>query len=175
MTVEGHWTTLREYCRVLDSRSSALSSPWTPRTGTQRSGRSSSSRGLISSRLRPGNIQGKNLPIAYVISWFFTLFELKFFYYVNWELDLTRIINIFRRQAKWMKRRFLLESRDAPPVYRVNSSDPEHWQQNCFDPAVSILSAYLEGSTPEAQPLARISVPKEEHDENRRNGVLTSF
>jgi len=73
-----------------------------------------------------------------------------------------------RRQAKWMKRRFLLESRDAPPVYRVNSSDPEHWQQNCFDPAVSILSAYLEGSTPEAQPLARISVPKEEHDENRR-------
>ena len=35
-----------------------------------------------------------------------------------------------RRQAKWIRRRFLTNIRDSPPVYRVDSSDPKLWKQN---------------------------------------------
>ena len=33
-----------------------------------------------------------------------------------------------RRQAKWIRRRFLTNIRDSPLVYRVNSSDPKLWK-----------------------------------------------
>ena len=34
-----------------------------------------------------------------------------------------------RRQAKWIRRRFLTDIRDSPPVYRVDSSDPKLWKE----------------------------------------------
>ena len=34
-----------------------------------------------------------------------------------------------RRQAKWIRRRFLTNIRDSPPVYRVDSSDPSLWKE----------------------------------------------
>ena len=34
-----------------------------------------------------------------------------------------------RRQAKWIRRRFLTNIRDSPLVYRVNSSDPKLWKE----------------------------------------------
>ena len=50
-----------------------------------------------------------------------------------------------RRQAKWMRRRFVVSGREAPPVYRVDSTRPELWQENCYLPAQQILqeSIYL--------------------------------
>jgi len=62
-----------------------------------------------------------------------------------------------RRQAKWMRRRFVQTDREVPPVYRVNSTIPELWQQNCYLPAETILKAYLNQTVPEVQPLERIS------------------
>lgn len=44
-----------------------------------------------------------------------------------------------RRQAKWMRRRFVVSGREAPPVYRVDSSRPELWKENCYLPALQIL------------------------------------
>ena len=34
-----------------------------------------------------------------------------------------------RRQAKWIRRRFLTNIRDSPPVYRVDSSNPRLWNE----------------------------------------------
>ena len=34
-----------------------------------------------------------------------------------------------RRQAKWIRRRFLTNVRDSPPVYRVDSSNPSLWSE----------------------------------------------
>ncbi len=73
-----------------------------------------------------------------------------------------------RRQAKWMKNRFLAENREAPPVYRVDSSDPARWQENCLHPAAEILTAYLEGRLPALAPLARFSVAGGAEDEHKK-------
>ena len=56
-----------------------------------------------------------------------------------------------------MRRRFVQTDREVPPVYRVNSTIPELWQQNCYLPAETILKAYLNQTVPEVQPLERIS------------------
>lgn len=60
-----------------------------------------------------------------------------------------------RKQAKWVKSRFLLTERDPPPVYRVNSTYPEQWEENVFSPAEEILTAFLEGRKPPVSPLEK--------------------
>ena len=78
---------------------------------------------------------------------------------------------VSRRQAKWMRSRFLSDCRESPPVYRVDSSDPARWREDCLEPAVRILSAYLEGSGPPAHPapLARFSVADSHVEELRKS------
>ena len=61
-----------------------------------------------------------------------------------------------RRQAKWIRRRFLTNIRDSPPVYRVDSSDPSLWSQNVYQPAEAIVQHYLSGTSPDMEPLPRI-------------------
>jgi hypothetical protein len=62
-----------------------------------------------------------------------------------------------------------MEDRESPPVYRVDSSDPARWQEDCFAPAAGILAAYLTGSLPASPaPLARFSVTDGQGEELRR-------
>eukprot|EP00088_Acartia_fossae_P014993 TRINITY_DN1810_c1_g2_i1.p1 TRINITY_DN1810_c1_g2~~TRINITY_DN1810_c1_g2_i1.p1 ORF type:complete len:546 (-),score=116.53 TRINITY_DN1810_c1_g2_i1:602-2239(-) len=74
-----------------------------------------------------------------------------------------------RRQAKWMRRRFTVNHREAPPVYRVDSSQPELWKEKCYDPASKILQAYLDGKLPEeAVPLERIDLDELDYQNNKQ-------
>ena len=71
-----------------------------------------------------------------------------------------------RRQAKWIRRRFLTDIRDSPPVYRVDSSNPSTWQEKVYNPAESILQSFLfDGKTPDIEPLPRISERNERVEE----------
>ena len=73
-----------------------------------------------------------------------------------------------RKQAKWIRRRFLTDIRDTPPVYRVDSSDPSAWLENVYNPAENILQSFLcEGKKPDIEPLPRI-VEREEREEEFR-------
>jgi len=62
-----------------------------------------------------------------------------------------------KKQARWMRRRFLLDEREAPHVYRVDSSKPELWQEIVFNPALDIVNAFVEEKEPSAKPLEKIS------------------
>lgn len=67
-----------------------------------------------------------------------------------------------------MRNRFLSGDRESPPVYRVDSSDPARWQENCLEPASRILSAYLAGGPPASPaPLPCLS-PADRHQELRQ-------
>ena len=74
-----------------------------------------------------------------------------------------------RRQAKWIRRRFLTDVRDSPPVYRVDSSDPSAWSEKVYSPAESILQSYLsEGKKPDIEPLPRIFERNAREEEFRK-------
>jgi len=73
-----------------------------------------------------------------------------------------------RRQAKWIRRRFLTSIRESPPVYRVDSSDPSLWKEKVFDPADSILQCFLAGGNPLIEPLPRICEDKERTEDFRK-------
>ena len=74
-----------------------------------------------------------------------------------------------RRQAKWIRRRFLTDVRDSPSVYRVDSSDPSAWLEKVFGPAEIILQSFLfPGVNPGIEPLPRISEKMEREEEYRK-------
>jgi len=73
-----------------------------------------------------------------------------------------------RKQMKWVKRRFLLNTRSTPPVYRVDSTDPSLWQEKVFQPAEIIVRDFIEGRTPEMEPLERSEGGKEREEDYRR-------
>ena len=74
-----------------------------------------------------------------------------------------------RRQAKWIRRRFLTDVRDSPPVYRVDSSDPSAWLEKVYGPAEIILQSFLvPGGNPGVEPLPRISERIEREEEYRK-------
>merc|ERR1719427_1310713 len=73
-----------------------------------------------------------------------------------------------RRQMKWIRRRFLLNSRSPPPVYRVDSTDPTLWQENVYNPAETIVGDFLEGRIPEIEPLERTEGGEEREEDCRR-------
>jgi len=64
-----------------------------------------------------------------------------------------------RRQAKWMRGRFLSKWRATPPVYAVNSTKAEKWIENCLNPAVRILDSVLAGDSPQQSPLPLLERP----------------
>ena len=92
-----------------------------------------------------------------------------------------------RRQAKWIRRRFLTNLRDSPPVYRVDSSDPMLWKEKVriqfnhknvtiylcpciqvYDPAEDILKCFMSGVTPAATPVPRICEKPEREEDFRK-------
>eukprot|EP00092_Neocalanus_flemingeri_P056505 GFUD01067008.1.p1 GENE.GFUD01067008.1~~GFUD01067008.1.p1 ORF type:complete len:210 (+),score=76.12 GFUD01067008.1:2-631(+) len=73
-----------------------------------------------------------------------------------------------RRQMKWIRRRFLLNSRSPPAVYRVDSSDPSRWQEKVYQPAEIIVRDFIEGRRPEMEPVERIDGGEERQEDCRR-------
>jgi len=61
-----------------------------------------------------------------------------------------------RRQAKWIRQRFLRNGvdRQCPPVYGVSSDQPSNWEESVRQPAFEIVEAYMNGTQVlEHQPL----------------------
>ncbi|XP_064626774.1 tRNA dimethylallyltransferase-like [Lineus longissimus] len=59
-----------------------------------------------------------------------------------------------RKQRKWIRNRFLRRpGSSVPPVYGVDSTNPENWEIDALKPALEILSAIVKGETPSIQPL----------------------
>lgn len=74
-----------------------------------------------------------------------------------------------RKQAKWIRRRFLTNIRDSPPVFRVDSSDPALWSEKVFTPADKILQHYMTGvELGDIEPLSRICDHPEIEEDVRR-------
>ena len=68
-----------------------------------------------------------------------------------------------------MKNRFLNPDRSCPPVYAVDSTDPDLWTSKCHDPALRILEAVLAGSKPDQTPLKSLDVgPRDYHEDVKR-------
>jgi len=73
-----------------------------------------------------------------------------------------------RKQSKWIRRRFLLDHRNPPPVYRVDSSDPTEWHEKVYRPAEVIVEDFINGRKPAAEPLERIDGGREREDDCRK-------
>ena len=73
-----------------------------------------------------------------------------------------------RKQMKWIRKRFLLNTRNPPPVYRVNSTDPTQWQEMVYIPAEVIVKDFIEGRKPEMEPLERIESGKDREEDCRK-------
>jgi len=73
-----------------------------------------------------------------------------------------------RKQTKWIKKRFLLDTRSPPPVFRVDSTDPSLWQEKVFQPAEIIVRDFIEGRTPDMEPLERSAGGEEREEDCRR-------
>jgi len=73
-----------------------------------------------------------------------------------------------RRQLKWIRRRFLYKTRNPPPLYRLDSSDPSLWIEKVYNPAESILEDFVAGVKPKIQPIERISSHEDRDEDCRR-------
>merc|ERR1719318_1631183 len=73
-----------------------------------------------------------------------------------------------RKQMKWIRRRFLLNTRNPPPVYRVNSTDPSQWQDKVYRPAEMIVRDFIEGRKPEMEPLERVESGQDREEDCRK-------
>ncbi|NWT00526.1 MOD5 dimethylallyltransferase, partial [Mionectes macconnelli] len=71
-----------------------------------------------------------------------------------------------RRQNKWVRNRFLKRpGPNVPPVYGLEVSDLQRWEEDVLKPALEIVESFIQGREPPAEPL------KMEHDvsENKRS------
>ncbi|CAG2115462.1 unnamed protein product [Medioppia subpectinata] len=69
-----------------------------------------------------------------------------------------------RHQLKWIRNRFLrLNDREVPNIYRLDTTSPELWTQEVFEPSMAIVSAYV---TKSEVPSHIKPVPKIEVNEN---------
>ncbi|KDR17577.1 tRNA isopentenyltransferase, mitochondrial [Zootermopsis nevadensis] len=54
-----------------------------------------------------------------------------------------------RRQLRWITNRFLCRpSRQVPPVYGLDATDPNLWNEHVLGPALQIVESYLKGWAP---------------------------
>jgi len=73
-----------------------------------------------------------------------------------------------RKQNKWIRRRFLLNTRNPPPVYRVDSSNPVEWAEKVYQPAELIVRDFIEGRKPAMEPLERFDNGKDIEEDCRK-------
>ncbi|XP_038613992.1 tRNA dimethylallyltransferase [Tachyglossus aculeatus] len=59
-----------------------------------------------------------------------------------------------RKQNKWVKSRFLSRpGPNVPPVYGLEVSDGSRWEESVLEPAIQIVSSFIQGQQPAAEPL----------------------
>lgn len=67
-----------------------------------------------------------------------------------------------KKQIKWVKNRLLGNlKRQVPPIYGLDTSDPDKWPEIVYTPAEEILNGYINETIIEIQPLSKIWTPRE--------------
>uniref|UniRef100_A0A1B0GL04 C2H2-type domain-containing protein n=2 Tax=Lutzomyia longipalpis TaxID=7200 RepID=A0A1B0GL04_LUTLO len=75
-----------------------------------------------------------------------------------------------KKQGKWVRNRFLGNlSRDVPPLYKLDTSDPSVWQENVYSKAEDVIEAFMEGRMPKMEPEKRFASHKEELNDEVTN------
>ncbi|XP_059344628.1 tRNA dimethylallyltransferase isoform X1 [Ammospiza nelsoni] len=70
-----------------------------------------------------------------------------------------------RRQNKWVRNRFLKRpGPNVPPVYGLEVSDVQRWEEDVLKPALEIVESFIQGREPPAEPLRM-----EQDEENKRS------
>ncbi|XP_015504593.2 tRNA dimethylallyltransferase [Parus major] len=70
-----------------------------------------------------------------------------------------------RRQNKWVRNRFLKRpGPNVPPVYGLEVSDLQRWEEDVLKPALEIVESFIQGREPPAEPLRM-----ERDEENKRS------
>ncbi|KAI1231171.1 hypothetical protein IHE44_0008105 [Lamprotornis superbus] len=70
-----------------------------------------------------------------------------------------------RRQNKWVRNRFLKRpGPNVPPVYGLEVSDLQRWEEDVVKPALEIVESFIQGREPPAEPLRM-----EQDEENKRS------
>uniref|UniRef100_A0A336MK82 CSON002889 protein n=1 Tax=Culicoides sonorensis TaxID=179676 RepID=A0A336MK82_CULSO len=72
-----------------------------------------------------------------------------------------------KKQVKWIKNRFLVNlSRQIPPIYSLDTSQPQNWNEIVKNPAETILNAYINDEPMNFKPLEKIKDPRQEMSED---------
>ncbi|NXU17919.1 MOD5 dimethylallyltransferase, partial [Pardalotus punctatus] len=73
-----------------------------------------------------------------------------------------------RRQNKWVRNRFLKRpGPNVPPVYGLEVSDVQRWEEDVLKPALDIVESFIQGRQPPAEPL-RMEQDEKENKRSRR-------
>ncbi|NWI04032.1 MOD5 dimethylallyltransferase, partial [Tichodroma muraria] len=71
-----------------------------------------------------------------------------------------------RRQNKWVRNRFLKRpGPNVPPVYGLEVSDLQRWEEDVLKPALEIVESFIQGREPPAEPLRL----EQDEKENKRS------
>ncbi|KAF4800127.1 tRNA dimethylallyltransferase, mitochondrial [Turdus rufiventris] len=71
-----------------------------------------------------------------------------------------------RRQNKWVRNRFLKRpGPNVPPVYGLEVSDLQRWEEDVLKPALEIVESFIQGRDPPAEPLRM----EQDEKENKRS------
>lgn len=60
-----------------------------------------------------------------------------------------------KRQVKWVMNRCLADDRDAPPIYSLNGTYANLWDQNVSEPAIKIVDAFLNNESIDLVPMPK--------------------
>ncbi|XP_055390102.1 tRNA dimethylallyltransferase isoform X2 [Condylostylus longicornis] len=65
-----------------------------------------------------------------------------------------------KKQIKWIKNRFLAsKDRQVPPIYKLDTSDVNQWENEVQKKAIHVIETFIEGKSCTIQPLKHIKHP----------------
>ncbi|CAG0901549.1 unnamed protein product [Cyprideis torosa] len=67
-----------------------------------------------------------------------------------------------RHQLKWIRSRFLRPGRPAPPIFALDATDPDKWEERVLKPAVQVVQALIEGKDLPLTPVGPTGSPEVE-------------
>lgn len=75
-----------------------------------------------------------------------------------------------KKQIKWVKHRFLgCTNRTMPLLYALDTSNPENWTKDVYEPAVDVVQSYISNCQPNLKPLEPIANPRANLNEDVTN------
>ncbi|KAL0107320.1 hypothetical protein PUN28_015696 [Cardiocondyla obscurior] len=75
-----------------------------------------------------------------------------------------------KRQDKWVMNRLIRrDDRQVPPVYSLDCTDVTNWDSRVLEPAAAIISAILNGTKPEQQPMNNESFENKKSTDSSTN------